>query len=421
MVRFLSWRADSAPVVKKFLGTLVLLGAAMPAAASPVTADLVVAYTPGNARADFQNSNAALGNLNGDTGFGAMNPFNPAFSSNDVVIVGEGGSLTLHLSSNVPTNGRNLGVYVNNGYVDTSATGTGLTDSGPNAFSAFPQAVVSVSQDGNTWYALSQQPQSFPVATNYYTDTEISGYFQSLGTQHASQSLPYLGTAGQLANSTYDQIKTAFNGSAGGNWLDLRGVPAPAINYVKFDVPAGAGRMVVDAIGGVGATNTLAKSAAILSEDVGMGNHTSDVVVDFGPQSYDFRVHYSTLNITGEQAIQLIQANSDLKYFAETFSFGDFVTGFSYGGYSLVGDGSGGSGFWKYDVSSDGLTWQSSGQGASSRLLTDGSYDGWLWSGADHANPIVPTAAPEPSSLAAVAVLSVGLLRRRRRVSGSPQ
>jgi hypothetical protein len=417
MFRFLSQRGESAHVVKRLVGALALLGSALPAAASPTTADQVVAYTPGNARADFQIPAAALGNLNGDTGYGALNPFNPPFSSNDIVIVGEGGSLTLHLSTNVPTNGTNLGVYVNNGYIDTSATGTGQTDAGPNAFSAFPKAVVSVSQDGSAWYALSQQPTSFPVATNYYTDTAISGYFQPLGSQHASQFLPYLGTSQQLANSTYEQIKTTFNGSAGGNWLDLKGVPLPAINYVRFDVPTGAGRMVVDAIGAVGATNTLARGTKIVSEDIGLGAHTSDVVIDFGPQSYDFRVHYSTLNITGEQAIQLIQANSDLKYVAETFSFGDFITGFSYGGYSQTGDGSGGAGFWKYDLSNDGLTWQSSGQGASSRLLTDGSYDGWLWSQAGHASPILPTAIPEPSSFAAIALLATGLLRRRSRIA----
>jgi hypothetical protein len=423
MVRVLSPRGDSAHVVKKLVGTLVLLGGAMPAAASPVTADQFSGYAPGNARPDYQLPASALGNLNGDTGFGGLTPFNPAFSPNDIVIVGEGGSLTLHLSSNVPTNGVNLGVYVNDGYLDASVLHTGLTDSGPSTFSAIPKAVVSVSQDGSNWYALSQQPLSFPVATNYYTDTAITNRFQPLGTQHASQSLPYLGTAQQLANSTYEQIKTTLNGSAGGNWLDLSGVPVPAVNYVKFDVPVGAGRMVVDAIGAVGATNTLTHGATILSEDVGTGTHTSDVVIDFGPHSYDFRVHYSTLNITGEDALNLIQSASDLKVAVQHDpSFGDFVTGFSYGGYSLISNATFSNGYWGYDLSNDGLTWTSSGEGASTRLLTDGSYDGWLWSGADHANPILPIAAPEPSSLAAVALLGVCLLRRRKNspVLGSP-
>ncbi|MDB5174954.1 MAG: hypothetical protein JWN51_3727 [Phycisphaerales bacterium] len=414
MVRPLSSRADSAHLVKKFLGTLALLGSALPAAASPTTADQVVSYAAGNARADYQIPAAALGNLSGDTGFGGLNPFNPPFSHNDIVIVGEGGSLTLHLSNNVPTNGKNLGVYVNDGYTDTSAGGTGQTNAGPSGFSAFPNAIVSVSQDGNAWYALSQQPMSFPVATNYYTDTAISGNFQALGTQHASQSLPYLGTAQQLANSSYDQIKAAFNGSAGGNWLDLKGVPLPAINYVRFDVPTGAKRMVVDAIGAVGATSTLHGGDKIVSEDVGTGTHTSDVVIDFGPQSYDFRVHYSTPSITGEKAVQMIRDSSDLKLTVESFSFGDFVTGFAYGGYSQTGDGSGGSGYWQYDVSADGVAWQGSLQGAGDRMLTDGSYDGWLWSGADHADPILPTAIPEPSSLAAMSLFATGLLRRRR-------
>jgi MYXO-CTERM domain-containing protein len=384
--------------------------------AAPVTADAFSGYAPGtNTNVAYQNGAAALGNLNGDTGlgYGALNPFNPAFQGSDLVIAGAGGSLTLHLSRNVPTNGKTLGVYVNNGYSDVSADGSGTTDGGPTTFSGFPRAVVSVSQDGVTWRTLNGgNPITFDVATNIYTDTAISGYFQPLGTAKASQSKPYLGTAAQLANSSYDQIKAAFNGSAGGNWLDLSGTGLPAVNYVKFDVPTGS-RMVVDAVGGLGAANTLSAGSKVVSEDVGTGANASDVVVDFGNgHSFDFKLHYDG-SISGTDALARLQAASDFRFASTHFSFGDFVTGMDYGGYVLNGDGSSGSGFWEYDVSGDGVNWATGG-GASSRMLTNGSYDGWLWSLAPYANPVMPTAVPEPAALGLAALASLGLLRRRR-------
>lgn len=380
---------------------------------APVTADLAV-YTPGNAPATYQNANASLGLLNGNTGFGGLHPFNPAFSPNDIVQVGEGGSLTLHLSTPIAPNGRNLGVYTNVGFQDVSADGSGLTDAAVSTLGQVSRASVSVSQDGIKFVALNGgNPVTFSSPTNYYTDTPISNYFQTTlpGQAHARQSKPFLGSV-PFASNTYEQIKSTLNNSAGGTWLDLRGTVPTAVNYVRFNVAAGSGdRMIVDAVGGLGAANTLVAGGRVISEEVGTGIHTSDVVIDFGPQSYDFKVHYDA-GITGEQALQLLDANSDFRLTVKSFSFGDFVTGLDYGGYKEVGDGSLGNNYWNYYLG-NGSTWTASGVGAGTRLLTDGSYDGWVWNPAQATAPDFAI-VPEPGT-GALAVLSLLLLVRRRK------
>jgi hypothetical protein len=235
-------------------------GIALPSAesrASAIYADQVSAYVPGTANASFQNAQAALGPIIGDTTFGGLNPFNPPFASSHIVIVGEGGSLTLRLASPFTVTGGQsptLGVFVNNGLVDVSADGSGLVGSPPTTFSALPRAIVSVSATplGPFVPLNGGSAITFESPTNAYLDTAITNYFQPLGTQLADQSKPFTGHLSDFAGETYAQVRTTLNGSAGGTWLDLSGTALPAVQYVRFDVPTGAGyRMVVDSVAAV--------------------------------------------------------------------------------------------------------------------------------------------------------------------------
>jgi hypothetical protein len=273
---------------------------------------------------------------------------------------------------------------------------------------------VSVSRNGTNFVPLNKgQPIVFDAPTNYYLDTPIVNDFQALGSVSSNQSLPWLGTLSSLSGLNYAQIKTSFNGSSGGNWLNLSGSNLPDINYIRFDVPAGQ-QMAVDAIGALHEAAPAVAGKPVVSESVGTGIDTSTIRVDFGPQSYDFQVHYNT-PISGEQAIQLLAADTDLQYTVKTYSFGDLLTGLSYGGYDLSGTGSNGTGYWEYYLSSDGgADWTSSTQGFSARMLSDGSYDGWSFSTAVSGPPIAPTAVPEPGGIALLAMGGV-MLRRRPR------
>src|SRR5690606_31367967 len=124
--------------------------------------------------------------------------------------------------------------------------------------------------DGINWQPLNGGAAiTFTNPTNYYLDTDIVDYAQPLGSVVASSSKPFLGSADGLGGKTYGQIRTLLNGSAGGNWLDLTTTGLPAVNYVRFDVPQGAGRMVVDAVSGLPAAKPVVAGETIVSLSVG--------------------------------------------------------------------------------------------------------------------------------------------------------
>jgi len=199
----------------------------------------------------FKHPSAALGGLNGDTGFGGLNPFNPSFSSNDIVKLDPGDELTLHMAFPVTTVGKSLGIYSNNGIIDVGG-GSGVAINPATTFNDpdFPRAIVSVSKDGTNFVSLnSGNPIDFHNPTNYYTDSSISGYYEPLGSVAANQEKPFAGSLSDFSGLTYPQMLTLLNGSAGGDWLDLSSSGLPEVNYVRFDVPQGADySMVLDAV-----------------------------------------------------------------------------------------------------------------------------------------------------------------------------
>jgi hypothetical protein len=245
------------------------LAAASPALAA-TTAFQVVDYQPGGA-GSFTNPSAALGLPAGDTSFGALTPFNPPFTDDQIVVVGAGGRLTLKLSSPIVATGAGpeVGVFVNNGLVDVSEDGSGRAGSPPMTFSPFPSAMVSVSPDGQQFVPLGAGPITFANPTNYYTDVSISNYSAPLGDAPADFSKPFTGTVDDFSGLTYPQMVQLLGGSAGGTWLDVTPAGLASIQYVRFDVPAGgAQRLVLDAVTAVpepGAVTLVAAAAALLA------------------------------------------------------------------------------------------------------------------------------------------------------------
>jgi hypothetical protein len=251
-------RSGKSAVVSLLAGASVVVCAGSMANAVS-TAALVKSYTPGDfaptsSNTVFQNSSAALGALNGDTTFGGLNPFNPPFAANQIVIIGAGGHLTLQLGEPDPTNGHTLGVFSDNGLIDVSG-GSGVAGNPATTFDNpdHPEAIVKVSQDGNAFVTLNGgNPIVFSNPTNYFLDSSISNFFEPIGNVVSDQSKPFLGTLTDFNGETFAQMKQTLNGSAGGTWLDLSGTGLSSINYVEFDVPAGADyRMVVDSVAAV--------------------------------------------------------------------------------------------------------------------------------------------------------------------------
>ena len=252
-------------------GILASLALASISHAIPV-ASQVISYFPGGAASNgFQVPSAALGLPNpiSDPIFGnsVLTPFNPPYLNSDIVVVGDGGQLTLKLSSPAPqVAGADIGVFVNNGLIDANyPAGQNLLTAG--FFSDAPKSFVSVSQNGSTWLAISANPITFDSPSNYFADLPNNPSFNTIGgSQTADFSKPFTQPLSAFNGLDWAATLALLNGSAGGEWLDFSSTGLSEVNYVRFEVPSGANyRMVVDAVTAVPEPSSIAAAVAALS------------------------------------------------------------------------------------------------------------------------------------------------------------
>jgi prepilin-type processing-associated H-X9-DG protein len=197
----------------------------------------------------WNDPDAALGPPTTAEGYGGVNPFNPPYEANDIVIIPAGGSIALAFAQPVQiTSAPALGVFVNDGIVDVSSGGTGQAGNPAALLSAPPQADVSISQNGVNWTNVGNF--TFSIPTNAYLDTEITNDYQPVGSELANFGQPFVGTLSDFNGLDYDQMRTLLAGSGGGNWLNLSGLGLTSFQYVEFSVPSGGYRMVLDAVAG---------------------------------------------------------------------------------------------------------------------------------------------------------------------------
>ncbi|MFP3937376.1 MAG: PEP-CTERM sorting domain-containing protein, partial [Phycisphaerae bacterium] len=154
-------------------------------------------------------------------------------------------------------------------------------------------------------------------------------------------------------------------------------------------------------------------SGAALATDpvaVGSGANTAYMLINFSDgANYQFDVSFDG-ETSGIGLFDIIESDTTLVTDRTIYGDDAFIDGVTYGDHSDVGFG-GGEDWWHYWIrESDSDGWQSPGYGASSRTVTDGSWDGWVYGSAGE--PV-----PEPTSLMVLAVAggAVTALRRRRR------
>lgn len=162
-----------------------------------------------------------------------------------------------------------------------------------------------------------------------------------------------------------------------------------------------------------------------LSGTAGSGSNASYLVVDFGSASYAFNYLWNTPQTGTVTGADLIGALSDqatgvpgLSYAGTVWpDMGLAVDSFGYDGHSGVSNYP--DPWWNYWTGAAGGTQESSGVGCSSRELSNGSIDSWVFSTDWTQAPNIP-GVPEPSSLLALCSLiglvgSARLLRRSRK------
>jgi hypothetical protein len=174
--------------------------------------------------------------------------FDPPYGTNQIVSIGEGGSLTVKFKTPILNHPRNpfgidFIIYGNSGFIITNDfdfntytwVGTPATDGslfGEND----GETRVSVSMDGKIFYALN--PAIAPTVDNLYP-TDGSGDFHTPVNPALTQD--------DFSGLTADEIKVLYNGSAGGTGYDIswaidakgRKVWLPWINYIRVEVLSG--------------------------------------------------------------------------------------------------------------------------------------------------------------------------------------
>jgi hypothetical protein len=213
-------------------------------------ANQVVSYTPGTGAGVYTNPSVALGAPDGLTGenaaaqpaFGGavMGPFNSAYQNDEIVRVGEGGSITLRLERYVNIGaGAEFGVIENVSFFDPNYPSG--TTSDPAAVFGNDNALVEVSQDGVNFVGLTggaATNASFDIPALYYLNAGAFDETAPTSPVLADFGKPY--TAGLSAfngKGSYAEILEVFNGSAGGTWLDASSSGLASIGYVRFNMP----------------------------------------------------------------------------------------------------------------------------------------------------------------------------------------
>ena len=241
---------------------LAVAGALLNARAADF-AESVVSYEAGAGTSPrFQNPAAALGAPSQTNPFGEpTDPFNPPYGTNQIVSIGAGGWLVLKFHTpilNHPNNlhGYDFILFGNSGFIITNdfdpATfdwiGTPATDGSLFGFNP-GETRVSVSRDGVEFVVL--HPALAPI---------VDGPFPTDGAGDPHRP-PLPGLAlDDFAGATLEDIRTLYNGSAGGTPYDIgwavdtqgRAVTLPEVNYIRIDVLNG--KSEVDAVASVSRT-----------------------------------------------------------------------------------------------------------------------------------------------------------------------
>jgi len=208
----------------------------------------VIDYHPGiGFAAGYTNTAAVLGEPSRVNPFNdATEPFNPPYGKQQILSIGEGGSLTIQFDKpvhNGPHKPFNLDfiIFGNAGFIITNDfdpvtfnwIGTPATDGslfGNNS----GVTRVSVSRNGTDFYPLDEK--SSPT---------VDGLFPIDGAGDFRTPVPPGLTAGDFAGATLEDIRSLYQGSGGGtgydiNWAeDGKTSDLPWIRYVRVEVLSG--------------------------------------------------------------------------------------------------------------------------------------------------------------------------------------
>ncbi len=262
------------PIVRIGMAVAVAVAVATPWLHASDFAVEVVEYVPGIgigfdwlSQAPFDDPTAALGrptvDTTGDGWYIPANqavpvlPVNPPFRAFEVVTVGVGGHLVLRFDHPVvddPANPFGVDLIVFGNASQILGGGQGWTNGDPNEVTLgsgaiVERGIVSVSQDGERWFAFADGPYADDFAPTLGRTYSPQAPVSALGmwnrwwgepTDPTKPLDPRL-TPASLAGRTVADVAVAYGRSAGGTGFDLAVVGLPWIQYVRIDNPPGSG------------------------------------------------------------------------------------------------------------------------------------------------------------------------------------
>ncbi len=228
----------------------------------------VIEYIPGDG-VQHDDANTALGGPTVDSegdGFGGVplgqkapvNAVFPPFRYDEIVTVGVDGRLILKFERPVwdsPSNPYGMDLIVFGNTMATAQSGSGMWVNGnPNSFiigaggGADEPGIVSVSQDGQTWYTFGSGPFAdcfAPTLGRVYDDvtpdTSIGAW--NLWWGHPTNPTLPLDTSLDFSSLSYQsvaQIAQTYGESAGGTSFDIGEFGLEWIQYVRIESQPGA-------------------------------------------------------------------------------------------------------------------------------------------------------------------------------------
>lgn len=207
-------------------------------------ADAVVEYDPGSATS-FTDASTALGMPTRFTSpaspyGGPVTPFNSPFGMDELVTIGEGGSLTVRFDEPVtddPDNPFGIDLLIfGNSFLGLSTFPADETTTASGAFSE--GGAVWVSADGIDFVEIIGVEADGQFPTLGYTD--ISTPFPSSAAVPTDFTRP-VDPSADLVGLTTSEIVARYDRSGGGVGIDLGAVGLSAISYVRITNPEGSG------------------------------------------------------------------------------------------------------------------------------------------------------------------------------------
>jgi hypothetical protein len=250
-----------------------LIAALSTAAAASPFASSVLGYDAGsNAAAGYTDASTALGSAERFTGEGVfpsgVTPFNPAFGADEIVSVGSGGYLSLGFNTAITNDashafGVDLIVFSNAGFADATWTdsdpnndGTGNTGANPFIFGAGGAATIQVSQNGTDWITATTTTLDLFPTLGYSDFVDATPASHGLIESDFTKALDPTLTAADLANMSFADLRTFYNGSGGGVGIDIASTGLTSASFVRFLNESGEA-FEIDAVAVVPAPSTL--------------------------------------------------------------------------------------------------------------------------------------------------------------------